>query len=70
MPLRCMAYMIKETMRKELEWWQEQQIIVLLGLHETAKWCNSLVNSTKAEWHSPSLPWPHTAQPGIYKANT
>ena len=42
-PPRCIAYTLKEPLRKELERYQEQQIVVLLDVDKTAEWCNIFI---------------------------
>ena len=32
-----------KPLKEELEWLQQQDIITLLGIDETAEWCNSFV---------------------------
>ena len=40
---RCVAYAPQEPSRKDLERLQKLQLLVPLGVDETAKWCNSFV---------------------------
>ena len=42
-PPRHMAYALQKPFKEELEWLQEQIIIIPLGVDETAEWCNSFV---------------------------
>ena len=43
MPLRFIAYALQRPFKEEWEWLQQQDIIILLGMDETAEWCNSFV---------------------------
>ena len=47
-PLRHIAYALQKPLKEELQWLQELDIIMLLGVDETAEWCNSFVLVPKA----------------------
>ena len=47
-PLKCIAYVLQELFKKELEMFPQHQILVPLGLDKTAKWCNSLIIAPKS----------------------
>ena len=42
------AYAFQKPLKELLEWLKKQQIIVLLGVDDTSKWCNSFVFAPKA----------------------
>ena len=42
-PQRCIAYILQQLFKEELEHLQQQDIITQLGIDETAEWCNSFV---------------------------
>ena len=46
-PPRCISYTLQQPCKEELEHLQQQDNITLLGIDETAKWCNSFVLVSK-----------------------
>ena len=42
-PPRCVAYVLQQPFKEELEHLQQQDIITLLGIDEAAKWCSSFI---------------------------
>ena len=47
-PPRHVAYVLQKSFQEELQQLQELDIIMLLGVDETAEWCNSFVLVPKA----------------------
>ena len=47
-PLGGVAYALQKPFKDELDWLQKMDIITLLGVDETAEWCNSFVLVPKA----------------------
>ena len=47
-PPRCVAYALQKAFNEELERLQKLDIIVLIGVDESAEWCNSFVLVPKA----------------------
>ena len=47
-PPRCVAYALQEPIKDELDWLQKLDAITLLGVDETAEWCNTYVLVSKA----------------------
>ena len=41
--LRCTAYILQESLKKELKRLELHQILAPLGVDETVEWCNSFV---------------------------
>ena len=66
-PPRCMAYMLQESFKKELEWLEEQQVIAPLGIDETA---TVLSSNMFAKWYCIPMPGSHMAKPGADKVIT
>ena len=47
-PLRHVVYVLQKPFKKELDWLQKMDIVILLGVDETVEWCNSFVLVPKA----------------------
>ena len=45
---RCIAYALQKPFKEELQQLQELDILMLLGVDETAEWCTSFVLVPKA----------------------
>ena len=49
-PQRCVAYTLQKPSKEELEWLQQQDIITLLGIDETAEWYQNIILVLKCNW--------------------
>ena len=58
-PPRHIAYVLQEPFKMDLDNLQEEQIVISLGVSETAELCNSFNDSSQTKWHCLPMPGPH-----------